>query len=63
MLMHWLSLEPAFLRTMLILLTHHLWWRTCWLLTRPSFFVIDLLMFNLFQHWFTKQKKKDHTNN
>ena len=47
------------LLTMLILLTHQLWWRTYWLLTRLTFTVIDLFVINLYQHWYT-QKKKNH---
>lgn len=46
-LMCWLNLEPPNLFTMLILLTHQMWWRTCWLLIRPSFSVIDLFIVNI----------------
>ena len=57
-LMHWLSLEPPYLLIILILLIHCLWWRTCWFLTRLSFFfIIDLLVVNLYKLWFTPKKK------
>lgn len=46
-LMCWLNLEPPNLLTMLILLIRQLWWRTCWLLIRLSFFVINLFIVNI----------------
>ena len=38
----------------------YIWWRTCWLLIKPSIFEVELFIINLYHRWFIKNKIKKY---
>ena len=57
-LMHWLSLKPPYLLIILILLIHCRGGGRAGFWQDWVFFIIDLLVVNLYKLWFTQKKKK-----